>query len=1094
MSVKGYYRFPTIYADNIVFTCEDDLWSVPSEGGIARRLTAGKGVSSMPRFSPDGKRIAFICTEEGNPEIYVMPAKGGDPKRISYLGTYVHQLSGWTKDGKEILFASNYRSAFINAMQLYAIDVETGAVRPFNYGDGQTISMGDDNATVIGRNNSDPARWKRYRGGLAGDLWVDAKGKGEFERLIELKGNLVCPMWIGQRVYFLSDHEGVGNIYSCESNGSDLKHHSDHDEYYVRYPSTDGKRIVYTAGGDIYVLDTFDNSVHRLDVLIPSAPTQSTRKFVPVADRLEHVSPHPKGHSVALISRGQPFTMPLWEEAPIQHGVGSRVRYRLSEWLSDGKRFAVVNDQPGHDQVEIHYADQSEEPVVVTADQIGRITELVPSPKEDTIAIANHRQELFILDVKAKIMRKVDESASARICDLAWSPDGKWLAYSWSPDLYFEDWERMKFSIIRILDVANGKKHDVTDALRTDYCPSFDPEGKYLYFIGVRDFNPVYDEHQFELSFPQAARPFVVPLKKDTPSPFIKKPMPIAGELPVEAKKDDKKAEKENGKDDVPPVEIDFDGISSRILAFPVEEGRYPKLVAVKDRVIFTKLAVKGIRRDFDWLGEGANLGTLMAYDLKDQKLVTIASDAEKIRLANDHRSLFYRSRNKIRVVDALAPLSSDAPAAVSDEVGRKSGWVDLGRAHVLVEPKQEWQQMYDEAWRMQIDQFWDEKMSDIDWPFVHKRYAKLLPLVRTRSELSDLIWEMHGELGTSHVYEFLGDHRHPPYYQQGFLGADISFDEKKTAYRIDRIIRGDSWDRGCDSPLAEPGVNVNEGEFIVAVGGRAIRKDCSLQELLVNTGDKNVALTIMSSSGAKRQVVVKTLREEHTLRYRNWVETNRRIVHEKSKGKLGYLHIPDMGPPGFAEFHRGYLLEMHRMGLVIDVRYNRGGHVSGLLLEKLARKRVGYSVPRWGRPVSYPYEAPFGPMVCLTNEKAGSDGDIFSHGFKLYKLGPLVGKRTWGGVIGISPNHRLVDGTITTQPEFSFWFKDVGWAVENYGTDPDHDIDISPQDHVAERDPQLEKGIELLTESLEKNPVKLPDFSKKPSLPIPQLVAGGKK
>lgn len=1091
MSVKGYYRFPTIYADNIVFASEDDLWSVSSEGGISRRLTAGKGVCSMPHFSPDGKKIAFLCTEEGNPEIYVMPSKGGEPKRISYLGTFLCQLSGWTKDGKEVLFASNYRSAFSNAMQLFAIDVESGAVRPFNYGDGHTIAIGEEQAAVIGRNNSDPARWKRYRGGTAGDLWVDAKGKGKFERLITLPGNLTWPMWIGSRIYFLSDHEGIGNIYSCAADGSDVQRHSDHDEYYVRFPSTDGKRIVYSAGGDIYVLDTFDNSVHRLDVLIPSAPTQSTRKFVPVTQRLEHFSPHPKGHSLALISRGQPFTMPLWEEAPIQHGVGSRVRYRLTEWLSDGSRFAVVNDQPGYDQVEIHHHDQSVEPIVISHDEIGRITELKPSPTDDVIAIANHKQELYILDVKTKKMRKVDESPSARVCDFAWSPDGKWLAYTWGPDLSFEDWERMKISTIRILDVASGKKHDVTDPLRQDCCPTFDPEGKYLYFIGVRDFNPVYDEHQFELSFPEAARPFVVTLKKETPSPFIRKPAPIAGEQSPK----DKVEEKSDGKDKPVPVEIDFDGISQRILAFPVDEGRYLAIAAVKDRVLFTKKAVKGIRRDFDWLNQNANAATLIAFDFKEQKATSVQSDVQSIRLSADNRSLFYRSKDKIRVIDALAPLPADGQMPhTSDEVGRKSGWVDLGRAHVLVEPKQEWQQMYDEAWRLQGDQFWDAKMSDIDWNFVHKRYAKLLPLVRTRSELSDLIWEMQGELGTSHAYEFLGDYRHPPYYLQGFLGADLSFDEKKTAYRIDRIIRGDSWDRGCDSPLAEPGVNVNEGEFIVAVGGRPIRKDCSLQELLVNTADKNVSLTVMTSAGVKRQVVVKTLKEEHTLRYRNWVETNRKIVSEMSKGALGYLHIPDMGPMGFAEFHRGYLMELHKQGVIIDVRYNRGGHVSCLLLEKLARKRVGYSVPRWGKPTSYPAEAVAGPLVCVTNEKAGSDGDIFTHGFKMYKLGPVVGKRTWGGVIGISPYHRLVDGTVTTQPEFSFWFTDVGWGVENYGVDPDYDVDIAPQDHEKGDDPQLSKAIELAMDELKKKPFKMPDFSKKPSLPIPQLVAGIKK
>ncbi|MBV9027398.1 MAG: PDZ domain-containing protein, partial [Candidatus Eremiobacteraeota bacterium] len=367
-------------------------------------------------------------------------------------------------------------------------------------------------------------------------------------------------------------------------------------------------------------------------------------------------------------------------------------------------------------------------------------------------------------------------------------------------------------------------------------------------------------------------------------------------------------------------------------------------------------------------------------------------------------------------------------------------------------------------------------------------RYAALLPRLRTRGELSDLIWEMQGELGTSHAYESGGDYREPRQYQLGFLGADLRWDDGCQGYRIERIYRGDSWNRDVDSPLAEPGQNVAEGECIVAIGGKRLSRDVPPERLLVNSSQRMVSLTLRDKKRHERTVLVKPLASEAALRYRAWVEANRRLVHERTRESVGYLHIPDMGPWGFSEFHRGYLSEFDRKGLIVDVRYNRGGHVSPLLLEKLARKRVGYDVPRYGAPVPYPPESVGGPIVALTNQFAGSDGDIFSHCFKLYKLGPLVGKRTWGGVIGIDPYHHLVDGTVTTQPEFSFWFVDAGWGVENYGTDPDYDVDIAPQDYHKGKDPQLELALELMDRALKNYVADRPDLSTRPSLPLPSL------
>jgi tricorn protease len=378
--------------------------------------------------------------------------------------------------------------------------------------------------------------------------------------------------------------------------------------------------------------------------------------------------------------------------------------------------------------------------------------------------------------------------------------------------------------------------------------------------------------------------------------------------------------------------------------------------------------------------------------------------------------------------------------------------------------------------------------MSDIDWDRVYDRYRAVLPRVRTRSELSDLIWEMQGELGTSHAYEYGGDYRVPPQYQRGFLGADLVWGDSRSGYRIEHIYRGDSWNRETDSPLAEPGLAVREGDVLVAIGGKRLTREVTPDRLLVNTAGRDVSITLRSRKDEERTVLVKALASEGALRYRAWVEANRHLVHQRTGDRVGYLHIPDMGPWGFSEFHRGFLSEFDREGLIVDVRYNRGGHVSSLLLEKLARKRVGYDTPRYGAPVPYPPESVGGPIVAMTNQFAGSDGDIFSHCFKLYNLGPLVGKRTWGGVIGIDPYHHLVDGTLTTQPEFSFWFVDVGWRVENYGTDPDHDVDVAPHDYRDGKDPQLDLALELMDNALAGYAQVRPDLSTRPSLPLPTL------
>ncbi len=1072
----GYYRYPSIAGDRIVYVCEDDLWSVPSRGGEAVRLTVSFGTCSFPRLSPDGEWTAFVSTDEGNPELYVMPARGGEPRRLTFLGATIASTAGWSEDGTEIVFVANPTSWFEGETRPFKVARDGGEPREFNLGHARALSIGPGGRLAVGRNAADPARWKRYRGGTAGEIWVQAVGSDEYERLPLPDGNPCWPMWIGERVYFLADHEGIGNVYSVASDGSDIRRHTNENEYYARFPTTDGKRIVYCAGGNIRLYDIATDRVDAIDVETRSTAPQLARRFEHASESLEQFTPNPEGTHVAFDARGQSFTMPQFEGAVIRHGAGSKARNRLTRWLHDGERLASVTDVNGYEQIALYRADASNEPRLVTTVDIGRVTDMVCSPTDDVVAFANHRHELCVADLDDGKIRVLDTCPSHRIESLAFSPDGRFLAYVWSP--------AHGTSIIRVVKLRSGKIHDVTSPLRTDQSPAWDPDGKYLYFISTRDFNPVYDALQFDLSFPQAGRPFVVTLRDDVPSPFVPKPKPVHHDRDHDRERtNNKKPHK------APDLEIDFEGIQGRVLGFPVDEGDYHQIVASPQRALFTLFAVKGIkptrREDIDDDGHGV----LLAYDFEQQRAATLAGECDEIQLGLDGRTLIYRSGDRLRAIDALGDLPEEGEEQKPPtEPGRRSGWIELERANVEIVPRDEWAQMYREAWRLQTEQFWVEDMSDIDWDRVFDRYAALLPRVRTRTELSDLIWEMQGELGTSHAYEWGGDYREPPQYQRGFLGAELRWDEGRNGYCIERIYRGDSWNRETDSPLAEPGLNVREGDCIVAIGGKRLSRDVAPDRLLVNASGRDTSVTLRSRKGEERTVMVKALASEAALRYRAWVDEKRRTVHERTGERVGYLHIPDMGPWGFSEFHRGYLSEFDRKGLIVDVRYNRGGHVSPLLLEKLARKRVGYDTPRYGAPTPYPPESVGGPMVALTNQFAGSDGDIFSHCFKLYKLGPLVGKRTWGGVIGIDPYHHLVDGTLTTQPEFSFWFVDVGWSIENRGAVPDYDVDIAPNDYRDGKDPQLDLALELMDRELAGYREVRPDLSTRPSLPLPTL------
>lgn len=1098
MSEAGYYRFPTIHDDVVVFACEDDLWTVPATGGVARRLTSNLGQASTPALSPDGEWLAFTGRDEGHPEVYCMPAAGGPATRITFLGA-ITRVVGWTVDGESIVFTSNAGQPFMRRYELHVVSREGGEPRTLPTGPAVSISFGPDGAAVIGRNTSDLARWKRYRGGLTGDLWIDGDGDGIWNRLIQLEGNVATPLWIGDRIFFVSDHEGIGNLYSCLPTGDDLERHTAHSTYYVRNPATDGRRIVYHAGADLYHYDPDSNRSQQIDVDLRSPRVQRNRKFVHGAAYLQDFDLHPEGHSMAIISRGRPYTMANWEGAVVHHGEPEGVRYRLTAWLHDGERFVTVSDATREERLEIHYGDASAEPERLDDLDIGRPRNLVVSPKKDHVALSNHRNELQLMDLDARTLQVLDRSAHGPILGIAWAPDGRWVAYG------FRDTQQT--SIIKFCRVETGETWPMTEPVLRDIRPAFDPEGKYLYFLSYREFDPVYDNLHFDLSFPWGMRPYLVTLRADIPSPFI--PVPRApGDKATDEDGDDENAGEgeasakvSNGdaadeadtsgqgsksdRADADLVEIDLEGITDRVIAFPLDDGRYGQIRGMKGKVLYTTYPVEGSLGN-QWYPSAAPSAkaTLHVYDFEDQDDDELVEGISFFDLSLDAKTLIYRAGNRLRVLKAGTKPNDKAKGKT-----RKSGWLDLDRIKVSIEPQAEWEQMFREAWRLQRDRFWTEDMSGVDWHAVYKRYLPLLDRVASRAEFSDLMWEMQGELGTSHAYEYGGDYPPQPSYDQGYLGADLSYDADTDSWRVNHIVRGDVWDEEASSPLVRPGVAVAVGDRLLAVNGRRVSRDVSPHELLVSQAGNEVLLTVVDAeTGAQRTVTVEALEDETPARYREWVEANRRRVHEATAGKVGYVHIPDMGPNGYAEFHRGYLAEVGREGLIVDVRFNGGGHVSELILEKLARQRVGYGVQRWGQPIPYPEDSVLGPLLALTNEEAGSDGDIFSHVFKLLDLGPLIGKRTWGGVIGISVRDSLVDSGITTQPEFSWWFEDVGWGVENYGTDPDIEVEYPPQDHAVGRDPQLERGIAEIQRLLEENPPEVPDFTERPKLGLPTL------
>lgn len=1072
----GYYRYPAIFKDTVVFVSEGDLWRVDLPHPTARRLTFNKGAIKSPVFSPDGLHIAFTSSDEGTCEVYVMSANGGERKRLTYMGDD-SQVLCWTKEG--IYFSSSYGQPFAKYNVIWRIDGDGGLPERLDIGPANYISFKGDtlkNGAVLQRHGyREYGYWKRYRGGTAGDIWIDPTGKGTFNRLLDLKADLARPLWVGDKIIFISDHEGIGNLYQCDIRGQNIKRLTHHKDYYVRSPNTDGHRVVYHAGGDLWVLDLKTEKSTFVKIDYYSDCPERSRKCFNASQYLQGYSLHPKGNHLAVVTRGKACTFDNWEGPVIQVGKQEGIRYRLPTWLPDGKRLVLVSDDAGEENFQIYdvqTAHMISEPK--KALDVGRILYIMANPKQDTAIIFNHRHEIWFLDLKTWATKRIDHSAYHVPTGGSWSPDGKWFTYGASKT-------RQKM-VIKLFEAASKKVVEITNPVLIDESPVFDPEGKFIYFISHRHFDPVMDAMHFELSFAYGAKIYAIPLQKDTPTPFLKIPSPLAEE---EDKKKDKKAQKEKEEDSKEAekeikVTVDLEGIQHRLLEFPIGAGSYSHLIAAKGKIYFISYALEGVLEVKS--DEGELHSSLEVFDFETLKTDSVLNDVLDVQISDNSEMLLVWVSKRLRAFKVGEKPEEDATPS------KKSGWIDLNRIKLMVTPSAEWGQMFKEAWRLQRDHYWTPDMSEINWISVYDRYAPLLERVNTREEFSDLVWEMQGELGTSHAYVFGGDLKRPPQWNIGSLGADYAWDERKQAYKIINITHGDYWDVKLSSPFVQAGRNVKEGDYLLSINKQKLTKKLTPPEVLFNRFRETVELEVADEKLKNRRTLfVQTLSNQHGARYRDWVESNRAYVHEKTKGAVGYIHIPDMGAEGYAEFHRSFLQEVDCQGLIVDVRFNGGGFVSQLLLEKLARRRLGYDVTRWQGTIPYPQEAPMGPMVAITNEYAGSDGDMFSHNFKAMGLGRLIGKRTWGGVVGIWPRYGLVDGGMTTQPEFSFWFKDVGWSIENHGVDPDIEVEIMPQDYQSGRDPQLDRSLQEIMALIKKHDYFVPDVSTRPSLKLPK-------
>ncbi len=1070
-------RYPDISDSQVVFRYAGDLWLVPKEGGTALRITSAEGPESFPKFSPDGSQIAFMAGYQGGTDLYVMPTAGGVPRRLTWHPSQP-MLCGWTPDGERLLFWSSEASGIQRAPRLFSVPVVGGPPEPLPlaYGTfGSIDASGEWLAfTPITR---EFRTWKRYQGGMAQDIWLFHLGTYESRRLTDWSGTDAQPMWWGRKVVFVSDRgdEHVLNLWSIDIDTNETEQLTFFEDFGVRFASMGPADVVFENGGKLYRFELATKRLIPIEVSIPGDRPRLLPERHDVSDLVQSVVPGPTGKRVLVEARGELFDLAAEEGSRRLLTGTSGVAERDPAWSPDGRFAAYFSDRSGEYELTLRRIDGRPFP---GSDEHGerRLTDLGPgyrymirwSPDSSKLAFSGHEGALWIwhLDLEAPgggRLEEVGRSPDGRPIDARWSATSDWLAWG-------HRHSASRLWAVYLRDVPAAETHEVTSGTFNDWEPTFDPEGKYLYYLSVRHFAPIYADLDRSWIYTNSVVPMAVPLRGDVAHPLAPKDAEEKSEESSDAEPENGDGKAEEGGDEAQGEEeseseeseakrlvIELDGFEARAVRLPATPGNLRATAAVKGGLLYLREPNTG--------ADGGEQ-VLERYDLEKRETQTVLSGVNSYALAASGDRALVRAGRRWGMIGTGA--------------GQKlEKTVDLARLTVEIEPRAEWAQMLRDTWRIFRDFFYDEGLHGLDWPAVYERYAAALADATSREDLHFLTGEMMAELNVGHAYN-----RTPPgglmptreAEAVGLLGADLVLENG--AYRIDRILAGEPAETDGRSPLGEPGTDVRTGDYVLAVNGRSVDVSRPFEAAMVGTAGRPTWLTVSddpSGNGEERRVLVTPLSSDASLRYRDWVADRRRRVHELSGGKVGYLHVPDTGVGGQNELVRQFVAQRHLPALLIDERWNGGGQIPTRFIELLNRPVTNYWGVRHGEDWEWPEMTHQGPKAMLMNGSSGSGGDAFPYYFRQAGLGKLLGTRTWGGLVGISGNPRLVDGTAHAVPTFGFYSREGQWAIEGWGVDPDIEVIDDPTALAGGGDPQLEAGVRHLLEELERNPYRRP-------------------
>jgi tricorn protease len=1062
-------RFPDIYKDKVVFTYAGDLWTAPSIGGTATRITAHPGLEMSARFSPDGKWIAFTGQYDGDEQVYVIPAAGGIPKQLTFYPArgpfpprwgYDNQVYGWTPDGKSVVFRSLRDGWHHSDSRIYTVPVAGGLGEPLPMPLSGGADLSPDGKKVVYTPFARDFRtWKRYQGGWAQDLWILDLATRATKKITDTPRTERDPMWIGDKIYFDSDRTGTLNLYSYDPANGATAQLTRSTQWDVRWPSADADgQIAYEMNGELNVFDTRSGQSRHLAIDVPGDGLDTRPSQIGANDQIEDVALSPKGERAVFVARGDVFN------APIEKGVtrnltrSSGAHDKWARWSPDGRRIAFISDRSGEEEVYLADALGAGRPEQLTTS--GKALRFSPewAPDGKRLAFSDKDGRLWVVTMAGKKLAEVARDLRGEIRDYAWSPCGGHLAFSMAnPGGFRSVW---------IWSVEDGKLRRITDPQFHASSPAWDPKGDYLYYLSARSYLPQFDAFDLNFAADRNIGVFALGLRKDVANPFP----PEEDKVTIgEEKKEDKKPgkdEKKEKKGEPAFTRIDFDGLASRVARVPVPSDNYGSLSAAEGKLLYVRQPANGF-------GEPPSRPALQIFTFKDRKAATLAEGIAGYALSQDGGKVLAVQDGQFNVYDA-SPGGKDSKKTI-----------DTGGMVVDRVPAEEWAEVFREAWRRYRDYFYTENMNGYDWEALRRQYEPLLAYAGHRSDVNYVVGEMIAELNNSHAYIAGGDYKLPPRPRVALPGARFELDRAAGRYRIASIYAGQNEEDLYRSPLTEIGVDVHPGDYVLAIDGEELAANDNPYRLLRHKADRPVRLTVNArpTLDGSREITFRPIDTEEHLIYMDWVSRNRERVAKLSGGRLGYIHLPDMGEDGMREFVKWYFGQIRKEGLVVDVRNNGGGFISPMLLERLARKPLSVDYGRNNAdPQPYPQVVFYGPMACLLNEGSGSDGDIFPYMFRELGLGPLIGTRTWGGVVGINDHGPMIDGGQIFVPEAGAVSLAGEWIIEGHGVDPDIVVENDLQSLLDGRDPQLERGVAEVMKKLQESPKAFP---KRPAPPV---------